>query len=456
MFRSATLASGQANSAFPVYKFDKWKYKNLRMTGILLRISYPITVTVGTWTVAAFATLIVAILNAAINSLTLSYGSQTQYKPYVGVQGAELRNAHRFTLLRECPNTLPTANVGVGTYTWTIDLEIPFHVPFLTNGRKRLPGFSQIRTMQLEVIEGAAYNNVATGTAARTGGANVTIDVDPLCVYGADRWTPLLSYYKVNTTDFEAVGPDGTHLGAWDDNNSFATTPITLYSLFFDGDPHTESMPPYAADDRYIDDWVQGGTTPATEAAIDDSETVVLSPEIMMDVQDLPHGRISLKLPSMYVATIKLRGLYWPAMTLSEANEAAMVGADQNRGGVLFGIDSDVAYAGEKGARTFPGDIYTLDKPGSTLVPGILVSQPGVTPSISVPSHIKQGVAASISAAAASGAPTAQAAEAAALSNVAKLVPGMAQGAAQVAAAASAQRSQVIRDYFQRQGGVAL
>jgi hypothetical protein len=69
---------------------------------------------------------------------------------------------------------------------------------------------------------------------------------------------PLLSYYKVNTTDFEAVGPDGTHLGAWDDNAGFAATAIQLFSLFFDGEPHTESMPPYAPDDRYVDDWVQG------------------------------------------------------------------------------------------------------------------------------------------------------------------------------------------------------
>jgi hypothetical protein len=28
MFRKASLNSGQAGSAYPVYKFDKWKYKN--------------------------------------------------------------------------------------------------------------------------------------------------------------------------------------------------------------------------------------------------------------------------------------------------------------------------------------------------------------------------------------------------------------------------------------------
>lgn len=456
MFRSASLSSGQANSAFSVYKFDKWKYKNLRMTGILFRVSYPITVTVGTWTVASFATLIVAIMNAAINSFTLSYGTQNSYKPYVGVQGAELRNVHRFALQRECPNSLPTANVVVGTYTWNVDFEIPFHVPSLMSGRKRLPGFSQIRTMQLEIIEGAAYSNTATGTAARTPAGNVVIDVDPLCVGGGDRWSPLLSYYKVNTSDFEAVGPDGSHLGAWDDNAGFGSTAIQLYSLYFDGDPHTESMPPYAPEDRYIDDWVQGGTTAASEASIDDTETVLLSPEINTEVSDLPAGRISVKLPSMYVATIKLRGLYWPALSISEATEATATAADQNRSGVLLSVDSDAAYASDKAARTFPVDIHTVDKPGATLLPGVVAQAPGVSPSISVPSHIKAAVDGSVAAAAASGAATADAARAAALTNLAKLVPGMAQTAATVGNAASTQKAAVITDAFQRQGGVKV
>lgn len=454
MFRAASIPSGAAGSQFASYKFDKWKYRGLFMTGILLRIAYPITVTTSAWTPQALATLANNLMNAALGAFTLSYGAQGQYKPYVNVQGGELRTVQRAVLQRELTNSLPTTAQAVNTYVYNMDVFIPFAVPDLKNGRKRLPGFSQIRTFQIDMVEGLAYSNTNGGTAARTPGVNLNVDIDPVCVQGktkdSDGWSPLLSYYKTNTTDFESVGPDGTHLFMWEDTTGFAATAIGLYSLFIDGDPIAEAQVPYAPDDRYLQEWVNGGS------AIDDVKTVFLSPEENMDVTELPHGKLSLKLPTMYIATIQQRGIYWPVVTQAEAEEAARTASTQNASGALVTVDPDSSQVSAKAARTMAMPIYTTSQLEYTTRPGIVVPSPLVAPSISVPQHIKDQLAGVVAQAASSGDATQDAAKAIALNSIAKAVPGAAAVAASVQAAGASQQTAVIRSHFQRSGGVAL
>jgi hypothetical protein len=158
----------------------------------------------------------------------------------------------------------------------------------------------------------------------------------------------------------------------------------------------------------------------------------------------------------MYVATIKLRGLYWPVPTQAEAEESAKVGANENRTGMLSTVDPAAAALPPRAARTMPWRLYSATQPEFTLRPGVLVPQPGVSPRVSIPQHVKDALAANIAQASASGANAAEAAENLSLQQVAKAVPGMAQVAVSTMGASNAQGSAIMRDYVARTAGLAL
>lgn len=453
MYRLSSLSSAAANAPYsPAFQFTNFR-KNRLCAAIVLRIAYPVTVTVGTYAIAtAYATLgafLSDIVKAALGTLNLSYGAQRTYKPYSGVQGNQMRNIHRYVLQREVPNNVSFDSthytVAGSPYTLNVDILIPFLVHPLKDGDLRLPGWTQMRSMFLEILEGAAFTSSSTGTMARSTGTPVTIDVDVLTIPSeVDRWSPLLTFYKVNATDYEVNGPDGIHLAAWDDNAAFSASAITTFSMLIDTEPIMDTVPPYSIDDEMTDYWVDGG------ANIDDSETMLLTARWGQGVRDLPAGKITVRQPSLFVSTLKLQGLYWPPISESEAQEAATLGASTAQSAVLLTAHPSTAALPDKHARSSPAVYAKPDDPEFALRPGILVSAPGVTPRVSMPPHVAQSVSSAAAIGAVSGEASANAAEAAALKSVAKQIPGIANVAASAKSVAGTR--QVIRDHFARNG----
>lgn len=451
MFRLGTPFSGGAGGAYSQFKFQNFREKFL-CAAIILHISYPWQTTPGSG--AAIVTLI-QMLASALGVFTLSYGSALTYKPYAGVTGPELRTIHRAVTQREVGFNVFGSGAtfsGLGfqfslpsvTGTVTCDIIVPFVVHPLADGRTRLPGWTQMRTMQIDAIEGPSFSVTnGTLTVSRNLGANCTIDVDVACYPSEkDQWSPLLSFYKVNNSDLEVNGPDGTHLIAWDDNSNFAGSALTVFSLYIDGKPLVDTAPPYSIDDRFLDYWVDGGS------AIDDSETILYTPEWGQRMLDLPAGKITFRQPTQYVTTLKLRGLYWPVLTEAEAKEAATTAASAHNSAVLLTGPDGAKDMPAKVARSNPAIINKPEHPDFTLRAGILVAASGVSPILNVPQHIKDSIAAATAVGSTSGESTGAAAQAAALTSLAKQVPGLAVAAANAPDVQTARKA--IMDHFAR------
>lgn len=429
MFRLSQLSSAAALGNFtPSFQFLNFR-KNFACAAIVLHFAYPVVVTTGTYVITTAFTNLGAFLNQicqnAISTLTLSYGEQRTYKPYAGVVGNELRTIGRYAMQRELQNnvTFTAGFYAVGSYTITFDFIIPWLVHPLDGGAKRLPGWTQMRSMFLEIQEGTAFSSTQTGTMARSGGS-CTVDVDTLTVPAEkDQWTPLLSFYKINNSDYEVNGPDGIHLAAWDDNIAFSGTAITVYSLLIDTSPIIDTSPPYAMDDVLTDYWVDGGSN------IDDTETVLLTARWNQRVQDLPAGKITVRQPALYVATLKLRGLYWPILSEAEATEATRLGSIVHGGAIKLHADSETLSLPDKHSRSAPAVFSEAAEPEFSLKQGIAVDALGAPPHVDVPAHVAQAVSTASAIGAQTGPGAQNAAEAMALKNVIKGIPGMAQSA---------------------------
>ncbi|MHB1843225.1 MAG: hypothetical protein ACYCWW_00140 [Deltaproteobacteria bacterium] len=424
MFRLGSASSGAAGSQFPSVKLLN-ALAGVLTAAIVLRISYPVTVSTATFTSVPSAAQIV---NAALGNFIMRYGKQGQFTPYSGVSGGELLTVHQGVLRSAAPTNITGTSYAVGNYTLNVDVIIPFFAPALTDGRSRLPGWSQTRTMELNMTEGAALNLTSGGTMARQAGANVTVDIDVLGYSPKgvkDQWSSLLSYYKQNQSDYKAYGPAGLHYLAWEASAAYAATAIQLFSVFVGAQDVARAIPPYIADDRYQQLYLEGeaGAIDAATQGLS-GNTVVFSPDARMRTRDLPHGQLVLNQPQLYVATLQLRGLYWPDLSQDESEHAAEVMSQTAQSAILLHVGEDAAHAPDGAAASLPLIASPSTSDDFTLKPGLIVSQPGATPKLSVPTHITEIATAQVRAAGASGAATQQAAKNKVMAGLARQIPG--------------------------------
>ena len=123
---------------------------------LLLRIRYPYKFNTGT-DGAAQAVLgahKAELLDSALGKFDMKYGETESHAPYVGVSGSQLRRIHKLCTRRE-------VNVGFSAGDAVVDLVVPFSLDALSDGRSRLPGWTQLRTMHLRYKEGAAVSETS-------------------------------------------------------------------------------------------------------------------------------------------------------------------------------------------------------------------------------------------------------------------------------------------------------
>ncbi len=426
MFRLASIASGAAGGQFPSIKLVNFA-AGLMCAAVALRVTYPVTVTANIMTASPTVN---QIAQAALGNMVVRYGEQGQFVPYSAVSGGDLQVIDQGVLRMGAPNNiLPNGSYAIGNYNIYVDLFVPFFTPALSDGRDRLPGWSQMRTLEINVTEGAALNYTSVGTLARQTGANVQIDVDTLTFPAKkDQWSSVLSYAKVNQNNFNAIGPNGLHYMAWDANAAFASTALQLYSLSVGDQKLADTIPPYIADDRYQDFYVEG-TPGVIDAAYQGTSgaTVLLSPEAAMHSKDLPHGVLSVNQPNMYVAQLQLRCLYWPDISQEESGHAATVMSKHANAPILLHTIAAAEAPGVSIGHTasLPVQASTPKDDDFTLKPGLIVSAPGATPKLSIPAHITQSLQAAVRAVAPSGAATVEAAKSKVMANLALRIPGL-------------------------------
>ena len=398
---------------------------NQKCAAIVQRYSYPVT----TGSAYSSPTLTILLLvTAAITSLNLRYGPNGNRLVYPTVPGPELRNVSRYVQRQELNNGI--ASLGVSqTTTVTFDLFLPFSVNALIDGRRRLPGYTQMRTMVFDLVEGPALNaGSSNNTAIRTPGATMSVDVDVVTyVDMVDRWTPVLTYWRSNSATLEAFGPDGTHLVTYDVNGNLgsggAFAAANLFSLKINDVTVHDNIPFYIADDELLDlyNW--------NSVAIDDSVAIMYTAHEGQSSNDLPCGRLVIKQATQYVTTMQLRGLYWPVMDPTEASEATIAGANTHAEPVVSSVHPDALDADTAHSRTFPVELRPISDPISLTVPGLHATPGANAASFNLPTHVLTIIEGQVAHAATSGTHTAVAAQTNAMKNLAKIVPGAAQAA---------------------------
>lgn len=324
----------------------------------------------------------------AIGALTVKDG--TGYVPYPTVPGDELRQVHRYLNLNEVPNdVIGTAFADATPVNVHFDLRLRANVGWLARPESRLPGPSAVRKYQVDIVEGST---VPTNFARGAGNILWDIDVETM-ESDIDQYAPLLGFFRDNQSRLYAMSPDGLIVGAWDVNDPFATTDIDLFSCAI-GNEDQQLRKPYMVADAFRDGVIQGGS-----ADISDSVTPLYVPPRNTDPDRLPHGKLTVRLASQYVSTIKLRGMYWPNITADMAGQATLHSTELSKTptlGTVIGAPSPMANAGSPSTR--PIRFFPASAPEFTLRPGIL-GRPGASAvSVSVPptyiASMKQAVAA--------------------------------------------------------------
>jgi hypothetical protein len=413
-YRIDTMSTNSSGSA-DTLRLTSYR-KGTRCAGILLRFQYPVdngaSYLNGTYTIKD-------LVAAAIGSLTIRYGPNGEKVPYGTVGGVEMRDVHRYVTRAELPFSLPTTVSA--SVTARFDLFVPFAVRSAEDGRRRCPGWSQMQTVIIDLVEGSALNKGSAGnTAVRTPGGKLIVDVDVLTMPSEeDVWVETLAYFRANSATLEAKGPDGLLLALWDINAPFATNAFGLVSLRVAGETQYEAIPPYIIDDQYLDFYVdQGG------ALIDDNVTLLHTAEDQQHTNDMPCGDVVFKQAQQYVAQLQLRGLYWPVMDEGGAKLGIQAAANSHSQPVLGHVHDDVHKAPAAHARTYPMVIKPANHSEFTLREGLLAVPGGTEPTASIPAHRIASLNASVEHAGSAGIESASSAKAKATETLARSIPG--------------------------------
>jgi hypothetical protein len=348
--------------------------------GLRLRCSVPVTNGSG-GTISALTTADVKDITAHIfGALSLSYGDGNRYVAYGAVPGVELRNVYRAIEEDEVPAVIvggSIANAASGTVI--VDLLLPFRVSRF-RGTQRMPGTTQMRTMRLDVVEGAS----ATITAARwtRAAGNLAIDVIPVTRFGPDYWAPILSLARVNQARLTATGPDGLTLIAWEQSATLAATTLLRAWIFIGGRAVHENIQPAVIADEYVRDLDQGG------ANIADEVTVIYAGAKLDELEALPAGPLEIRQNGQELATIQLRALYYPDLPEAGA-EAARLGARRRGEPVLASAMVPSEQYGSAPSPTMPVRLYGPSETEFTMRAGLLSDAQGSGVNLSIPQHVQ-------------------------------------------------------------------
>lgn len=415
MFRLNTMQTG-APGGQDSLKLDNYP-DGFLAAGLLLRFGYPVT----TQALAAFTAK--DVIEACLASFTLRHGLTGDKVAYSTVPGADMRNVHRFITREELPNNAAAVTGGApGAHIAFVDLFVPFAVEELVDGRMRCPGWSQSRTMILDVVEGPDISTFG-GNVARTAGANMLIDVDVLTYPSElDQSGPILSYYRANQAALRTVGPDGVQLAAWEASAAQANTAITLYSMNVSSRQFVRTVPPYVAGDKYQLNW-DTGISPIT-----DEVTMGWSPDEGQGTADLQSGEIDYVQASQDVPLLQLRGLYWPPMQPEHAREWAQLGAKAAGGPIVAALPAVGDGMPGNVVRTLHAQFHKPGTPGFTLTPASLIAPDvGAQPFLSIPESVSAVHGSVVNNATASGPDTTLATQSRILDQLTRRVPGLAQ-----------------------------
>lgn len=411
-------------------------------TGLLLRIAYPLAIDA----VPATLPTVSQVLKSAIGSLTISYGPESKrVMAFEGVPGEDLELIHRFAHRAGCaynfrghaPLLLNSDVEALETTDALVDVHIPWALEALVDGRINAPGWEQVRTIKLELVEGQPDLPV---NISRANGEKCRVDVDLLSMPSLiDRWAPLLSYWRVNGDDFTTDAPDGVHVVVWDENDAQDDSQIATYQIKVDDVELSGIVPPYIAGQLYVDSYDDTGNTPIT-----DDVTVLYSMREGFAFKDLPAGRIRVFQPTLAYDELKLRGLYWPTMEIDQVREACKRVANAT-GQAVLGTSSGPADALPlKHARCTPVEFYSAKATQFTLREGF-ITEPKTEPHVSIPEHLQDTAAASVNVAAKSGEASATAQRARVLEEKVRRLPGLASQVAGAAADGSAPHTATFR-----------
>lgn len=411
--RLDTMSTAGAAAA-DTLKCVNFPEKNL-CGGLLLRFYYPVTIVgPGPNTPPTMNQLAAA----AIGSLSLRYGPGGNKVVYPTVPGVEMRNVSRYATRLECPNNISSVAWDVGgASTVRFDLLIPFQLETAPDGKKRLPGWSQMKGVIIDLVEGSALN-VSAGNISR-GAGSMIVDVDVFTFPSEiDQAGPLLSYARANQSSLRAEGPELLLAGAWELSAAQASTAISLFSLDVGGVKEEDTVPPYVPGDKY-QLLYDTGSSPIT-----DEVTMAYSPWQNQPASEFPIGTVVFELAAQDIAQIQLRMLGWPMETLEEAKANAKEASKS--GPVVAQKDEIVDTVPEGVARTLPAKFFRPGHPKFTLGEGLVAPGGGAEPYLSLPDFKTITAGAAVETAATSGAQTMAASQSSILAGIGKRVPGVA------------------------------
>lgn len=340
--------------------------EGMQAEGLRLRCKWPVTVgTAGTPTTSD----LVSCLKYFLSALSLKHGPSQEHTAYDSVPGDELRSIYRAVEMDEVPNNFVGVAQTAAAHTWQADLFLPFRHPMM-RGRQRRPGWTQCRSMRLDVVEGSSLTAGALNLS-RTAG-NATVDIIPVYRPGKDTIAPVLSYRRINSPRLDVEGPDGLVLVAWDANAAYASNGLTKYSAQVGGRPLITNLGPDIVNDEWSRLIDAGGSN------VTDVVTLVYFADPWSDIDHAPAGRLTLQQADQYLTTLMLRVLYWPDLGESEA--AYVQYAARERKEAVVGSKAAPPAGADPGANaTAPLELVHAKDPAFFTAPGIGATPDGTT-----------------------------------------------------------------------------
>lgn len=435
MFRINTAPGpSTGNGMFPIQFFDSAE-EGVYTRAIPLRFYYPVAVSVAPFIVPAaaadYAAFLESVIEAALGSLTLSFGkSKTEEVLYDACGGFDMRCVHRYVYgVDLLCSAAPGSTLPIGANTIVIEVRIPFETPLIStrDARSNMAGWNQVRQMQLRMQEGAALSLTGAGGSLLVRSTlQSACDVDQLCIDaqgGPDQWGALLRLNKQTSATLSTPLNNGVTLAVWEANANYNTTAIIQFTAYRkQGTQRTQvatDTPIYVPDDVYTVDYVDGHP-----ANIDDQVTMLWSALQGCSMSDLMAGQPTFTFPTAYYQNWQFRQLYFPVIDDTNVNHYAGISATATGAGVTLGRPDSAAALPAQIAASSAVQVYNQGTPNFLVRPGTTVARPNAQPAANIPTHIKDQIAAVSSAGSNTNADTASAAAANAAGKLANLSPG--------------------------------
>lgn len=357
---------------------DNWP-KGQAAVALDLDLDLPVTVgKVGGYTPTAAD--LAAILKYFLGVVSLSYGAKAQHKPYQGISGDKLRRFERIMSQAEVYNDF--VGVAQTAAAHVLHARVRLHVNRkLAKGVRRFIGWTQGRTIKLDIREGAAFPAQGAALLSRTAGVDFVCRVMPVYRIGPDQFTHFPYYREVNRAAQDATLPDGRPLAVWDDNAAADATAIGKFSLFIgEAQLHRQLEPKYVTRDFR-------GRIDAGGSDFTDEVTPLYVADPFEDEVKLPVGVPNVQLLAQDVATIQARWFGFPVVNESDA-ATIVAEAAEARGETVTGTIPVVPSNPDDNGHVSvsPIEMVGAQSMRSGLVPGLMADRDG-TVSVHVPEH---------------------------------------------------------------------